>query len=273
MSVLVAGDRVGPYRISSPLGEGGMARVYGATGPDGEQVALKIVRRELAADRIHMRRFQREVRAMTDVLHDHVVPVLASGEHDDVPYLVLPLLRGGTLRDRLATHGPLELGALVRLCLQVARGLQALHERGIVHRDVKPANILFDERGAARVADFGIIKERDAGVLTRPGQPVGSPDHMAPEQIHGEEVTPATDVYALGCVAWECLTGAPPFSGRSGFDAIWAHLHERPLDPAARRPDVPPGVGQVVLHALEKERELRPPSPLTFARLLRAGAG
>jgi serine/threonine protein kinase len=249
-----------------------MARVYRATGPDGEEVALKLVRTDVAADRVQRRRFEREVRAVVGVEHAHVVPVLAAGEHDGVPYLVQPLLRGGTLKDRLATSGPLDTRALVQLCGHVARGLGGLHERGIVHRDVKPGNILFDEHAKAYVADFGLVKERDASLLTRPGQAVGSLDYMAPEQIRGEPVTPATDVYALGCVAWECLSGAPLFGDRESIDAMFAHLHDAPPDPCATRPDVPASVGTVVLHALAKLPDDRPPTALTFARLLRAGA-
>jgi serine/threonine protein kinase len=265
-------DRVGRYAIGAALGEGGFARVFQATGPDGEEVAVKIVRADVAADRVHRRRFEREIRAAVGVEHVHVVPVLAAGEHEGVPYLVQPLLRGGTLKDRLAARGPLEPGALVRLCGHVARGLGGLHERGIVHRDVKPANILFDEHGKAYVADFGLVKERDASLLTRPGQAVGSLDYMAPEQIRGEAVTPAADVYALGCVAWECLRGAPPFGGRDAMEAMFAHLHDEPGDPCAGRPDVPPGVGRVVVHALAKAPADRPPTAMTFARLLQAAA-
>jgi serine/threonine protein kinase len=265
-------DRIGPYAIGPAVGEGGFARVYRATGPDGEEVALKLVRADLAAERVHRRRFEREIRAVLGVEHAHVVPVLAAGEHDGVPYLVQPLLRGGTLKDRLAASGPLEPGALVRLCGHIARGLSGLHDTGIVHRDVKPANILFDEHGKAYVADFGLVKDRDASLLTRPGQAVGSLDYMAPEQIRGEEVTPAADVYALGCVAWQCLGGAPPFGGREPMDAMFAHLHDEPADPCAARADVPAGVGRVVLHALAKAPADRPPTAMTFARLLRAAA-
>ena len=173
-----------------------MARVYRATGPDGEDVALKLAR---TVHPVARRRFAREVRAVVGVEDPHVVPVLASGEHKGVPYLVQPLLAGGTLRDRIA-GGPLELDAIARVCTHVARRLAALHARGIVPRDVKPANILFDADDRAHVADFGLVKERDASVLTRPGQQVGTLDYMAPEQIRGEVPTPATDVYALGCV-------------------------------------------------------------------------
>jgi serine/threonine-protein kinase len=260
-------ERIGPYRIGALLGEGGMARVYRATGPDGAAVALKLVRRDLAGDPDQRRRFAREVRAVQGITEPHLVPVLACGEHDGTPYLVQPVLDGGTLRDRLAI-GPLPVDALVRLCRHVAHGLEALHARGIVHRDVKPANILFDADGRAHLADFGIVKQDGASVLTRPGQQVGTLGAMAPEQLRGEPVGPAADVYALGCVLWEAAAGAPLFGDRAGFDAMFAHLHDAPPAPAG----VPPGVADVIVHALAKAPADRPPTARTLARLLRAGA-
>src|SRR5688500_7713921 len=129
------GEQVGPYRIGPPLGEGGMALVYRATGPDGTEVARQLLRPEVAHDSVLRRSFEREVRAVAGVRHPHLVPVLAAGQHDGVPYLVQPLLAGGTLKARLERDGPLSLDALVALCRHVAHGLAALHERGIVHRD------------------------------------------------------------------------------------------------------------------------------------------
>ena len=261
-------ERIGPYRIGALLGEGGMARVYRATGPDGAAVALKLVRADHAGDPDQRRRFAREVRAVQGITEPHLVPVLASGEHGGTPYLIQPVLDGGTLRDRLAAVGPLPLDALVRLCRHVAQGLEALHTRGIVHRDVKPANILFDAGGRAHLADFGIVKQSDASVLTRPGQQVGTVGAMAPEQLRGEPVSPATDLYSLGCVLWEAATGAPLFGDRDGMDAMFAHLHDPPPAPEG----VPPGVAFVILHALAKDPAGRPPTARTLARLLQAGA-
>ncbi len=260
--------QIGPYRLGALLGEGGMARVYRATGPDGAEIALKLVRPDRAGDLDQRRRFAREVRAAQGIAEPHLVPVLASGEHEGTPWLVQPVLAGGTLRDRLAADGPLPLDALVRLCRHVAQGLGALHARGLVHRDVKPANILFDAAGRAHLADFGIVKQPDASVLTRPGQQVGTLGSMAPEQLRGEAIGPAADVYALGCVLWEAADGAPLFGSLGGMDALFAHLHEPPPEPGG----VPHAVAGVIVHALAKDPADRPPTARTLALLLRAAA-
>ena len=216
-----APETIGPYRVQEQLGQGGMGRIYRAVDGDGRVVALKVIRPEHASDPTFRRRFAREARAALAVEHPHVVPVLASGEHDGMPYLATAYVDGGSLDVRLAEGGPLDLEAAVRLCLHVAGGLAALHRAGLVHRDVKPANILVDASGSAFVTDFGLAKSRDASALTRPGFAVGSLHYMAPEQARAEEVGPPTDVYGLGCVVYECLAGRPPFyrpprHGRAG---------------------------------------------------------
>jgi serine/threonine-protein kinase len=255
------------------LAEGGMGRVYRATAPDGEEVALKLVKPDLAFDELFRRRFAREAQLVTRVTHPRVVPVLATGEHDGIPYLVQTFIRGGSLADRIARESRLDLETTVVTCLRIAAGLDALHEAGIVHRDVKPGNILLDEEGVAYITDFGLVKDHEASLLTRPGQAVGSMDYMAPEQIRAEPVGPATDVYALGCVMFECLSGAPPFADREGMRVLSAHLLEEPSDPCADRPDLPADVGPAVLRALAKDPASRPSSPTAYARLVQAAAG
>jgi serine/threonine protein kinase len=270
---LVRGDTVGPYTVESALGEGGMARVYKAQGPDGETVALKLVRPELAVEDMFRRRFAREVKTAVRVDHPHVVPVLDSGEHDGVPYMAQPLIQGGSLQEKLERVGKLELEPAVTLCLQVAKGVGALHAHGLIHRDLKPANILLDEEDCAFVADFGLAKDPQASLITQPGQAVGSLDYMAPEQIRGEEVTPATDVYALGCVMFECLCGDPPFADRQGMQVLWAHLRDDPPDPCAGRTDVPDGLTWAVSRALEKDPANRPATATAYARMVQVAAG
>src|SRR5919206_3151215 len=158
------------------------------------------------------------------------------------------------------------------VCTQVAEGLDAMHAEGLIHRDVKPGNILLDETGKAYITDFGLMKDREASVLTRPGQALGSMDYMAPEQIRGEEVTAQSDVYALGCVMIECLTGKPPFADRQGMRILWAHLQEEPPDPCTGRTDLPSDVGWAVTRALEKEPEKRPPTATAYAHMVRVAA-
>jgi len=250
-----------------------MAWVYRAVGPDGAVVALKLARPELAVEEVFRRRFSREVRTAIRVDHPHVVPVLDSGEHEGVPYMTQPFIRGGSVQEKLEREGSLELECAVTLCLQVAKGLDALHKHRLIHRDLKPANILLDEDGCAHVADFGLAKDMEASLLTQPGQAVGSLDYMAPEQIRGEEVTAATDVYALGCVMFECLAGRPPFADREGMQILWAHLRDEPPNPCAERAGTPADVSWAVGRALEKDAASRPPSATAFARMVQVAAG
>jgi serine/threonine-protein kinase len=268
-----AGERVGPYRIDALLGEGGMGHVYRAVGPGEQEVALKLVKSDLATDDEFRRRFKREALAAAKVEHSNVVPVLDEGEHDGVPYLVQEFIRGGTLAARLrAAGGRLELSALVRMCLHVSAGLDAMHSAGMVHRDVKPENILLDESGRAYIADFGLVKSADASVLTKTGQAVGSLDYIAPEQIRGHEVTAATDTYSLGCVTYECVTGTPPFGDRQGMQVMWAHLQDDPPDPCVVCPDLPAGLGYAIGLALQKEPEARPTTATAYARMIDVAA-
>jgi serine/threonine-protein kinase len=263
---------VGAYRIESMLGEGGMGRVYRAVGPGGETVALKLVKAELAKDDVFRRRFEREAGAAARVTHGNVVPVIEQGEHEGIPFMAQKFITGGSLEDKIKREEKLDLREAVDICTQVAEGLDALHEEGLIHRDVKPGNILLDDEGTAYITDFGLMKDREASVLTRPGQALGSMDYMAPEQIRGEEVTAQSDVYALGCVITECLTGKPPFADRQGMRILWAHLQEDPPDPAAERDDVPADVGWAITRALEKEPEKRPPTATAYAHMVRIAA-
>src|SRR5581483_2238387 len=201
---LAADDRVGTtfgeYRIESVLGVGGMGKVYRATAVDGTSVALKVVKADLARDETFRRRFRREARIAQTVRNPHVVALRDSGEHDGLPYLAALLIEGLALDQKLDREGKLDLPTTVRICTQVADGLHALWQAGMVHRDVKPANILLDLSGDAYITDFGLAKDSAGTVLTRPGQPLGSMDYMSPEQIRGEPITGAADIYSLGCV-------------------------------------------------------------------------
>lgn len=250
-----------------------MACVYRAVGREGEEVALKFVRAEFAAEDMFRRRFAREVQTAIRIDNPHVVPVLESGVHEGVPYMAQPLFRGGSLDDRLKAEGRLELEPAVTVCLEVAKGLGALHEHALIHRDLKPANILLDDDGRAFVADFGLAKDPQASLLTRPGQTVGSLDYMAPEQIRAEEITPSADVYSLGCVMFECLAGQPPFADRKGMQVLWAHLNDEPPDPCEGREDLPKGLTWAVNRALEKEPEKRPETATAYARMVQVAAG
>jgi serine/threonine protein kinase len=267
------GTRFGDYEIESLIGVGGMGRVYRATVADGPPVALKIVKRDLARDETFRRRFKREARIAQTVRNPHVVPVRDTGEQDGLPYLAAQFIEGTTLDHKLAADGRLDLRTTVQICAQVADGLQALWKAGMVHRDVKPANILLDLDGNAYITDFGLAKDSAGTVLTRPGQPLGSMDYMPPEQIRGEPVTGAADIYSLGCVVFECLSGKPPFADREGMRVLWAHLQDEPPDPPADRADISPQFAQALKAALRKEPTERPRSSLDYARSLSEAAG
>jgi serine/threonine protein kinase len=264
---------VGPYRIESVLGVGGMGHVYRATGPDGQTVALKLVKADLARDDTFRRRFDREARIAQQVRHPNVVAVLDKAEHEGIPYLAQRYIAGGNLADLIEKQGQLDLATTVRICRQVASGLEALHELGLYHRDIKPANILVDEEGTAYITDFGLAKDSQGSLLTRPGQALGSMDYMAPEQIRSEEITARADIYALGCVMYECLCGAPPFADRQGMRILWAHLQDSPASPADHRSELPAGVSSAILKALGKDAAERQQSATELAEQMGAAAG
>ena len=267
------GTRIGEYRIESLVGVGGMGQVYRATAGDGSLVALKLVKRDFARDETFRRRFRREARIAQTVHNAHVVPVRDTGEYDGLPYLVAQFIEGTTLEQRLEHEGRLDVPTTVQICAQVADGLQALWEAGMVHRDVKPGNILLDLAGRAYITDFGLVKDSQGSVLTRPGQALGSLDYMPPEQIRGEPVTGAADTYSLGCVVFECVYGRPPFAHHEGMRVLWAHLQDEPPDPSAERTDIAPGFAPALNAALRKEPSERPRTSVEYAHSLAQAAG
>jgi serine/threonine protein kinase len=266
------GDTIGPYRITRTIGRGRMGIVFEGVADGDEPVAIKVVTTELTQDDVFLRRFRREVAAAQRIEHPNVVPVLAHGDEGGLPYLVQRLIPGGALSERIIAAGKLNLATTVNLLAGAAAGIDALHASGLVHRDIKPANILLDG-DTAYVSDFGLAKDSQASNLTRPGQALGSLDYMAPEQIRGEDVSPATDIYALGCVFIECLTGAPPFGGRPSMRVLFAHLQDPPPDLTELRPDIPAAAARAVSRALEKEPEERPASASAYVQLIARAAG
>src|SRR5215218_7869374 len=251
------GDSVGPYRITRTIGRGRMGVVFEGVADGMDPVAIKVVTTELSQDEVFVRRFQREVAAAQKISHPHVVPVLGAGEEGGLPYLVQALIAGGSLHDRLVKEGSLNLATTINLLRGPAEGIDALHASGLVHRDIKPGKILLDGE-TAYVTDFGLAKDSQASNLTRPGQALGSLDYMAPEQIRGDKVSAATDVYAMGCMIHECLTGTPPFGGRPSMRVLFAHLQEEPPDLSEGRKDVDAATTKAINRALEKEPEDRP---------------
>jgi serine/threonine-protein kinase len=263
------GNLVGPYLVGTKLGEGAAGVVYRAVrSSDGLEVALKVMKRALSTDTTYLARFKREARVASEVRHHNLVPMVEFGEADGVAFIASEFRDGGSLADRIERDGGLPLSECTRLTLEIAAGLGALHRQEIVHRDVKPANVMLDHAGIAAVTDFGLARGHAYTVLTRPGQVLGTLDYMAPELIEGREATSASDLYALGCLAYECVTGAPPFSNRGMFGVAVAHLEDEPPDPRERRDDVTKDYAWSLVRALEKDPADRPPTTMAYARLL-----
>ncbi len=255
-------DRIGRYRLGSVLGEGATGVVY--LGNDGERaLAVKVLRAE---DPIAQRRFAREARLAQAAESRHVVPVLDVGDS----YIVMPYYPS-TLAQRLRAEGRLSLDETLELAAQLGKGFDALHGCGIVHRDVKPSNVLLDVTGVAALADFGLARGDDSTQLTHEGQLVGTAQYLAPELIEGGEASAASDIYALGCVLYECLVGEPPFMGRGPAEIGFAHLFEAPPDPRERRADLSAELALALLILLEKDPSRRPTSATAAARMLHLG--
>lgn len=270
---LELGARLGVYRLEERLGEGAMGVVYRAVREsDGDEVALKVLRAELLADDTFRRRFVHEARAAGEVRHKHLVPITDAGEADGRPYLAVAFVPGQTLEHRLAS-GALPIPDMVRVVAHVASGIDALHNAGILHRDVKPSNVIIDESGSANLTDFGLAKGRAYTVLTKPGMVMGTLDYIAPEMLRGEEATGASDIYALGCLAFECTAGRAPFADKSMFDLATAHLNDDPPDPCADRDDAPEGLSWAILQGLAKDPDKRPPTATAYAHLISFAAG
>jgi serine/threonine protein kinase len=259
------GTTVGRYLVKEVIGRGAMGVVYLAEhAKTGKQVALKLMSQHLFTDPQAMERFVQEARASDVLEHPNIVPIYDADEVDGVPYIAMKRVRGESLADALERDGALEPGRALDVLGQVATALDSAHERGIVHRDVKPHNILIssaeDPAGAGRayLCDFGIIKDTASSRgLTSPAQTVGTRDYMAPEQFRGDAVDGRTDVYALGCVLFETLTGSTPFSSEGADVLMYAHLEKPPPSAHERRPDLPVEIDSVLHKALAKHKEDR----------------
>jgi serine/threonine protein kinase len=262
------------YRIERQLGRGSMGVVYLAEDVHLQRkVALKILSPVLADDELFRKRFHRESQSAANLDHPNIVPIYAAGEAGGMLYIAMRYLGGGDLRALLEANGPLSLEQATSLITQIADALDTAHAEGLVHRDVKPANILTDGREHYYLGDFGITKIVSAGTsLTSTGQFVGTIDYISPEQIQGKAVDGRADLYALGCVLYQCLTGVVPFQRSETAALLWAHMHEEPPAVTARRPDLPPQIDRVVAKAMAKQPEDRYATCRELALTLRAVA-
>jgi serine/threonine protein kinase len=249
------GTEIAGYRIESVIGRGGMSVVYLATQAfPSRKVALKLLAPEIADQEGFRERFIRESNAAASIDHPNVIPIYGAGDADGVLWIAMRYVDGEDLGRLIEREGALLPDRVVRVVGQVADALDAAHEVGLVHRDVKPGNVLIARGDHAYLTDFGLIKRHEAGTeFTKTGQFLGSVAYAAPEQIRGEPVDARTDVYSLGCVLYECLTGEPPFSREAEVGTLYAHLNDPPPKPTGVRPDLPRAIDAVVAKAMAKE--------------------
>lgn len=268
------------YRLVEPIARGGMAEVWeGIDEVLTRPVAVKLLHRHLAADDAFRERFRREAVSAARLAHPNVVATFDTGEDDDLPFIVMELVRGRTLRTFL-DEGPMRPAVAIAIATQVADALAAAHRAGIVHRDIKPGNILLCDGmqlgspGSVKVADFGIARaateNTDIGDLTQPGTLLGTTKYLAPEQVQGGDPDARSDVYALGIVLYEMITGRPPFAADTAMATAMAHVHTEPLRPRQIRAGIPRSIEQIAMRAIEKDPASRYQSADEFAGALRS---
>ncbi len=265
----LTGKQLGQYRVVGPLGEGGMAAVYRAyeSGLD-RYVALKVLPRHFTSDPQFTGRFQQEAKLIAKLQHVHILPVYDFGQEDDYTFIVMPFVQTGTLADLLDDH-PLPLTDVLRIISQVGDALEYAHEQGVVHRDVKPSNILIDDRGNCLLTDFGIAKIVEATVqFTQTGAIIGTPAYMSPEQILGEALDGRSDLYSLGIILFEIVTGRQPYRAETPPAIFVKHLNDPLPMPRDLNPDLSEAVERVILKALAKDREHRFPTASAMVQAL-----
>jgi serine/threonine protein kinase len=257
------------YRLGERIADGGMGSVYRAVDDNlGRPVAVKVLRRELVNEPAFLERFRREARAAAAVSHPGVAGVYDYGELDGRAFIVMELVEGETLAERIAARGRLPWREAFGIGEQVARALAAAHDHGLVHRDVKPANVLVGPGGRAKVTDFGIAKAAASLPLTRTGMVLGSASYVAPEQAQGDDVGPAADQYSLGCVLFEAVCGRTPYAGANAVAIATQHVSSPVPDPSQHRPDLPAPAAALIRRALAKHPADRFPSTKALATAL-----
>jgi eukaryotic-like serine/threonine-protein kinase len=255
----VIGTLVGErFRLEEKVGSGGMSSVYRAYDPTLERlVAIKMMHRDISSDADQLERFRREARAVARLNHPHVVTVIDAGEDEGAPYIVFEYVEGETLKERIRRLGRLPVSEAVAYAIEIGRALESAHSHKLVHRDVKPQNVLIDHEGRAKVTDFGIARSMEAHGLTAPGRVLGTTDYVSPEQALGHEVTEQSDIYSLGVVLYEMLTGEAPFKADTQVAVAMKHVREPLPDVQRRRPEISAALAAVVEHATAKETQNR----------------
>jgi serine/threonine protein kinase len=255
----VIGTLVGErFRLEEKVGSGGMSSVYRAYDPTLERlVAIKMMHRDISSDPDQLERFRREARAVARLNHPHVVTVIDAGEDEGAPYIVFEYVEGETLKERIRRLGRLPVSEAVAYAIEIGRALETAHGHKLVHRDVKPQNVLIDHEGRAKVTDFGIARSMEAHGLTAPGRVLGTTDYVSPEQALGHEVTEQSDIYSLGVVLYEMLTGEAPFKADTQVAVAMKHVREPLPDVQRRRPEISAALAAVVERATAKETHNR----------------
>jgi eukaryotic-like serine/threonine-protein kinase len=260
----------GRYRVLSRLGSGGMAEVYCAQDLQlGRKVALKILYRRFAEDGEFVERFRREASSAAGLQHQHVVAVYDRGEYDGTYYIAMEYLEGRSLKTIVQQEAPLDPDRAIDLIIQVLRAARFAHRRGIIHRDLKPHNVIVDADGRAKVTDFGIARA-GASDMTQTGSIMGTAQYLSPEQAQGHAVSAASDIYSIGIMLYELLTGRVPFEGESAVTIALKQVNERPAPPSAYNPAVTPELEEAVMRALEKDPAHRYPDADAFIAALQA---
>lgn len=249
----------GRYFLLGPSGSGGMARVYRAHDKVlGRDVALKVLREQYAEDEGFVRRFRREARNAAALSHPNIVPIYDLGRSEDgAHYIAMEYVSGGTLKERIVGRGPLAPRTAASMALQIAKALTTAHEKGVIHRDIKSQNVLVTETGDLKVADFGIARAASATALTQTNFILGTANYMSPEQAMEEEVGPRSDLYSLGVVLYEMLTGKVPYTADTPVAIVMKHVSEPPRAPREAKPEVPEGISALVVKLLAKRPEDR----------------
>ncbi len=248
----------GRYQLQEPIGRGGMSTVYRALDLQTDRiVAIKVLREFYGTNQKFAARFQRGAEAQSSLQHPNIVQVYDYGQIKNSYYIVMEFIEGTDLRRYLRGRGVLDIDTAVTIAHNVALGLSAAHSHGIVHRSVKPQNILLGRDGSIKLTDFGIAFVMDAERLTDTGTTLGMVQYFPPEQAQGEIVTPAADIYSLGIVMYQMLIGRPPFDGDSPVAVALQHIHDQPLPPRQLNPTIPPVLEEIILRCLEKVPEMR----------------
>lgn len=267
-SVMPLPEKIGRYEVKSELGRGGMATVYRAYDPNsGREVAIKVLPREMLHDPQFRSRFEREIKMIASLEHPAIVPIYDAGEVNEQPYFVMRFMNGGSLSD-VIEKGPIPIDDTARVIERVAQGLAYAHRKGVIHRDLKPDNILFDENGEPFISDFGVAKLAESTSNLTGSGVIGTPAYMSPEQAQGIEIDQRSDVYGLGVIVYQMLTGHQPYSADTPMGVVVKHITDPVPEILKVLPNLKPEVDSVIKTAMAKDKEQRFPNTIELAKAL-----